>query len=181
MMRSLFSGVSGIRAHQTRMDVIGNNIANVNTVAYKSQSMTFNEVFYQTTQTATGPNATTGRGGTNAKQIGLGSSVGAISTSITSEGSTERTDNATDLAITGANAFFIVSSGGETFFTRAGNFTRDEAKDMIRKAGGDVSSSVSKNTDYVVTGENPGSKYRKAKELGVKIISEEEFKRLIKI
>ena len=119
MMRSLFSGVSGIRAHQTRMDVIGNNIANVNTVAYKSQSMTFNEVFYQTTQTATGPNATTGRGGTNAKQIGLGSSVGAISTSITSEGSTERTDNATDLAITGANAFFIVSSGGETFFTRA--------------------------------------------------------------
>ena len=57
MMRSLFSGVSGIRAHQTRMDVIGNNIANVNTVAYKSQSMTFNEVFYQTTQTATVPSS----------------------------------------------------------------------------------------------------------------------------
>ena len=138
MMRSLFSGVSGIRAHQTRMDVIGNNIANVNTVAYKSQSMTFNEVFYQTTQTATGPNATTGRGGTNAKQIGLGSSVGAISTSITSEGSTERTDNATDLAITGANAFFIVSSGGETFFTRAGNFTRDEAGALVTQSGANV-------------------------------------------
>ena len=86
MMRSLFSGVSGIRAHQTRMDVIGNNIANVNTVAYKSQSMTFNEVFYQTTQTATGPNATTGRGGTNAKQIGLGSTVGAISVDPTAQG-----------------------------------------------------------------------------------------------
>lgn len=138
MMRSLFSGVSGIRAHQTRMDVIGNNIANVNTVAYKSQSMTFNEVFYQTTQTATGPNATTGRGGTNAKQIGLGSSVGAISTSITSEGYTERTDNATDLAITGANAFFIVSSGGETFFTRAGNFTRDEAGALVTQSGANV-------------------------------------------
>lgn len=57
MMRALFSGVSGLKSHQTRMDVIGNNIANVNTVAYKSQSMTFSEVFYQTTQTATGPNA----------------------------------------------------------------------------------------------------------------------------
>ena len=74
MMRALFSGVSGLKSHQTRMDVIGNNIANVNTVAYKSQSMTFSEVFYQTTQTATGPNADTGKGGTNAMQIGLGSS-----------------------------------------------------------------------------------------------------------
>ena len=71
MMRALFSGVSGLKSHQTRMDVIGNNIANVNTVAYKSQSMTFSEVFYQTTQTATGPNADTGKGGTNAMQIGL--------------------------------------------------------------------------------------------------------------
>ena len=62
MMRALFSGVSGLKSHQTRMDVIGNNIANVNTVAYKSQSMTFSEVFYQTTQTATGPNADTGKG-----------------------------------------------------------------------------------------------------------------------
>ena len=110
MMRALFSGVSGLKAHQTRMDVIGNNIANVNTVAYKSQSMTFSEVFYQTTQTATGPNATTGKGGTNAMQIGLGSSVGAISTAMTTEGATERTDNTTDLAITGSNAFFIVSN-----------------------------------------------------------------------
>ena len=83
MMRALFSGVSGLKSHQTRMDVIGNNIANVNTVAYKSQSMTFSEVFYQTTQTATGPNADTGKGGTNAMQIGLGSSVGSISTAMT--------------------------------------------------------------------------------------------------
>ena len=101
MMRSLYSAVSGLKTHQTRMDVIGNNIANVNTVAYKSQSMTFSEVFYQTTQTATGPNADTGKGGTNAMQIGLGSSVGSISTAMTTEGATERTDNATDLAITG--------------------------------------------------------------------------------
>ena len=66
MMRSMYSAVSGLKAHQTRMDVIGNNIANVNTVAYKSQSMTFSEVFYQTTQIASGPNAETGKGGTNA-------------------------------------------------------------------------------------------------------------------
>ena len=69
MMRSMYSAVSGLKAHQTRMDVIGNNIANVNTVAYKSQSMTFSEVFYQTTQIASGPNAETGKGGTNAMQI----------------------------------------------------------------------------------------------------------------
>ena len=71
MMRSMYSAVSGLKAHQTRMDVIGNNIANVNTVAFKSQSMTFSEVFYQTTQTASGPNAESGKGGTNAKQIGI--------------------------------------------------------------------------------------------------------------
>lgn len=65
MMRSMYSAVSGLKAHQTRMDVIGNNIANVNTVAYKSQSMTFSEVFYQTTQIASGPNAETGKGGWN--------------------------------------------------------------------------------------------------------------------
>ena len=110
MMRALFSGVSGLKSHQTRMDVIGNNIANVNTVAYKSQSMTFSEVFYQTTQTATGPNADTGKGGTNAMQIGLGSSVGSISTAMTTEGATERTDNATDLAITGCNACLLYTS-----------------------------------------------------------------------
>ena len=72
MMRSLFSGVSGLKTHQTKMDVIGNNIANVNTVGFKSQSVTFQELLYETTQSASGPNADTGRGGTNAKQIGLG-------------------------------------------------------------------------------------------------------------
>ena len=71
MMRSMYSAVSGLKAHQTRMDVIGNNIANVNTVAYKSQSMTFSEVFYQTTQIASGPNAETGKGGTNAMRLVL--------------------------------------------------------------------------------------------------------------
>ena len=72
MMRSLFSGVAGLKTHQTRMDVIGNNIANVNTTAYKSQNMVFNDLLYQTTQAASGANAATGRGGVNPRQIGLG-------------------------------------------------------------------------------------------------------------
>ena len=74
MMRSLYSGVSGLKVHQTKMDVIGNNISNVNTVGFKASRVTFSELFYQTTQTATGPNAETNTGGQNAKQIGLGAS-----------------------------------------------------------------------------------------------------------
>lgn len=137
MMRSLYSAVSGLKAHQTRMDVIGNNIANVNTVAYKSQSMTFTEVFYQTTQTASGPNAETGKGGTNAQQIGLGSSVGAISTAISTEGAAERTDNPYDLKITG-DSFFIVRNSGNTYFTRAGNFTVDSSGALVTAGGANV-------------------------------------------
>lgn len=137
MMRSLYSAVSGLKAHQTRMDVIGNNIANVNTVAYKSQSMTFSEVFYQTTQTASGPNAESGKGGTNAMQIGLGSSVGSISTAIATEGASERTDNPYDMAISGS-AFFIVSSAGNTYFTRAGNFKPDESGALVTSSGANV-------------------------------------------
>ena len=82
MMRSLFSGVAGLRTHQTRMDVIGNNIANVNTTAYKSQSMTFSDLMYQTTRAASGANAVTGVGGVNARQIVLGSKTRAINTQI---------------------------------------------------------------------------------------------------
>ena len=82
MMRSLYSGVAGLKTHQIKMDVIGNNIANVNTVAYKSQSITFAELMYQTTQSASGPNAETGRAGVNAKQIGLGVQSAAISTAM---------------------------------------------------------------------------------------------------
>ncbi|MDO5403575.1 MAG: flagellar hook protein FlgE [Eubacteriales bacterium] len=137
MMRSLYSAVSGLKAHQTRMDVIGNNIANVNTVAYKSQSMTFSEVFYQTTQTASGPNAESGKGGTNAMQIGLGSSVGSISTAISSEGASERTDNPWDVMISG-KSFFIVNSAGNTYFTRAGNFKVDESGALVTSAGANV-------------------------------------------
>ena len=72
MMRSLFSAVSGLKTHQTKMDVIGNNVANVNTVAFKSTTTTFSEIMYQTVSNASGANAATGKGGVNARQIGLG-------------------------------------------------------------------------------------------------------------
>ena len=124
MMRSLFAGVSGLKTHQTRMDVIGNNIANVNTVAYKSQSATFQELVYQTTQAASGANETTGRSGINAKQIGLGVQGGAISTNIKAQGASQSTGNAFDIQLNG-ESFFIVSDGSSKFFTRAGTFTVD--------------------------------------------------------
>lgn len=122
-MRALYSGVSGLRIHQTKTDVIGNNIANVNTVGFKSSSITFTDILYQTTQSASGPNSETGTVGKNAMQIGLGASVGAISSNMKS-GSSQRTDNALDLMING-DAFFVVSDGNENFFTKAGSFKTD--------------------------------------------------------
>lgn len=135
MMRSLFSGVAGLRTHQTRMDVIGNNIANVNTTAYKSQSMVFSDLLYQTTQAASGANPNTGRGGTNARQIGLGSKTGAISTAITTQGSAQSTNNPFDIMITG-ESFFIVSNGSENFFTRDGSFTIDGSGNLVMSSTG---------------------------------------------
>ncbi len=124
MMRSLYSGVSGLKVHQTRMDVIGNNIANVNTVGFKSSSVTFSDVLYQTTSPATGPNADTGTAGINAKQIGLGSSVNAISTAIDINGGSQRTDNPFDIMIEG-DGFFVVNNGSGNLFTKAGSFKID--------------------------------------------------------
>ena len=135
MMRSLYSGVAGLKTHQTKMDVIGNNIANVNTTAYKSQSITFSELMYQTTQSASGPNATTGTAGVNAKQIGLGVTSGAISTAITTAGATQTTGNPFDLRITG-DAFFIVNNGHDNFFTRDGSFYVDAAGNLATTATG---------------------------------------------
>ena len=135
MMRSLFSGVSGLKTHQTRMDVIGNNIANVNTVAYKSSSMTFSELMYQTTQSATGANAATGRAGINAKQIGLGVVGGAINASIETEGASQTTGNPFDMRITG-DSFFVVSNGSENYFTRAGAFYVDGVGNLAMTSNG---------------------------------------------
>lgn len=135
MMRSMFSGVSGLRAHQTRMDVIGNNVANVNTVGFKSGRVTFQEVFSQTLRGASAPDSATGRGGTNPMQIGLGLGVGAIDTLMT-RGSVQRTDNPTDLSIEG-EGFFIVKGGeADTYkFTRAGNFGIDKLGNLVTGSG----------------------------------------------
>jgi len=135
MMRSMFSGVSGLRAHQTRMDVIGNNVANVNTVGFKSGRVTFQEIFSQTLKGASAPDAATGRGGTNPMQIGLGLGVGAVDT-ITTRGSLQRTDNPTDMSIEG-DGFFICKGGAtDTFrFTRAGNFGIDKLGNLVTGSG----------------------------------------------
>lgn len=135
MMRSLYSGVSGLKTHQTKMDVIGNNIANVNTVAYKSSSITFSELMYQTTQSASGPNATTGTAGINAKQIGLGVTTGAINTAISTAGATQTTGNPFDIQITG-DSFFVVSDGSTNYFTRAGAFYVDAAGNLAMTSTG---------------------------------------------
>ncbi|MBR6390391.1 MAG: flagellar hook-basal body complex protein [Lachnospiraceae bacterium] len=135
MMRSLFSGVAGLKTHQTRMDVIGNNIANVNTTAYKSQSMTFQDLLYQTTQNASAANANTGAGGINARQIGLGAKTGAISTAITQQGSAQSTNNPFDIMITG-DSFFVVSNGSDNFFTRDGSFCVDGVGNLVMSSTG---------------------------------------------
>lgn len=138
MMRSMFSGVSGLRAHQTRMDVIGNNVANVNTVGFKSGRVTFQEVFNQTLRGAGAPDAALGRGGTNPMQIGLGTGVGAIDTMMT-RGSSQRTDNPTDLSIEGEGFFIVKGSNADTFkFTRAGNFGLDKLGNLVSGSGMNV-------------------------------------------
>ncbi len=134
MMRSLYSGVSGLKVHQTKMDVIGNNIANVNTVGFKSSTVRFSDVFYQTTQSATGPNEATGAAGSNAMQIGLGANVASITASITETGGSQRTDNPFDIMING-DAFFIVKSGGTNYFTKAGAFNVDANGNLCTYSG----------------------------------------------
>jgi fagellar hook-basal body proteins len=121
MMRSLFSGVAGLKSHQTRMDVIGNNIANVNTTGFKASRVTFQDTLSQTLVGTS--SATASRGGTNAQQIGLGVGVGSIDTIMTN-GSTETTNKNTDLAISGAG-FFVVNDGKNTYYTSNGNFSFD--------------------------------------------------------
>jgi flagellar hook protein FlgE len=137
MMRSLFSGVSGLKVHQTKMDVIGNNISNVNTVGFKASSVSFADIFYQTTQNAAGPNPTTGTTGRNAMQIGLGASVASITSSITTSGASQRTDNPFDVMIEGDN-FFIVNSGGTNYFTKAGSFNIDAQGTLCTPSGASV-------------------------------------------
>jgi flagellar hook protein FlgE len=135
MMRSLWSGVSGLKTHQMEMDVIGNNIANVNTTSYKSQATGFQDVLYQTVKQGTG--AGENMGSTNIVQVGLGARVGSIYTNITSQGSAITTNNAYDLMITGESFFQISTDGGATKnYSRDGSFTIDAEGYLVTQANG---------------------------------------------
>lgn len=131
MMRSMYSGVSGLRIHQTKMDVIGNNIANVNTVGFKASRTTFSEVFSQTIQGASGPSENSG--GRNPMQIGLGGNIASIDIDMM-EGAAQRTDNPLDLKIEG-EGFFILSDVTGNKFSRAGAFRIDEAGNLVSPEG----------------------------------------------
>ena len=139
MMRSMYSAVSGLKTHQTKMDVIGNNIANVNTVAFKSSSVTFSEIMYQTISGASGANATTGTSGVNAKQIGLGVTTGSTTVNISSAGAAQTTGNPFDIKISDAgssSSFFVVSNGSQNLFTRAGSFYIDGSGNLAMSSTG---------------------------------------------
>ncbi len=132
MMRSLFSGVSGLKSHQTRMDVIGNNIANVNTTGFKSSRVTFADTLSQTQTAASAP--TDNLGGTNPKQIGLGVGVASIDLLFT-DASAQSTGKNTDLALSG-NGLFVVKNGNETYYTRDGAFEFDADGNYVLPGSG---------------------------------------------
>lgn len=133
MMRSLFSGVSGLKNHQTRMDVIGNNISNVNTTGFKSSRATFTDMLSQTLSGAAAP--TGNIGGVNPKQIGLGSSTSAIETLFTN-GSVQSTGKNTDLCLSSENALFILNTGSGTAYTRNGTFEFDANGNYVQAGNG---------------------------------------------
>jgi flagellar hook protein FlgE len=131
MLRSLFSAISGLQAHQTKMDVVGNNIANVNTVGYKSQTTVFEDTLSQILRNGSAPTGTTA--GTNPAQVGLGVKVGDITTNF-SQGSTQSTGRSTDFMISG-DGFFITQQGNENLYTRAGSFDVDSTGRLVTPDG----------------------------------------------
>lgn len=134
MLRSLMAGVTGIKAHTTYLDVIGNNIANVNTTGFKKSVTTFQDLLYQTAKGATAPDAGAGRGGINPMQVGLGVNVAAIET-IHTQGNVSYTGNRTDFAIQG-DGYFVVKDGGNTYYTRAGAYVLDAAGNVVSSGTG---------------------------------------------
>ncbi|MGM0471502.1 MAG: flagellar basal-body rod protein FlgF [Bacillota bacterium] len=132
MMRSMYAGVSGLKAHQTKMDVIGNNISNVNTTGYKGSRATFQEMLSQTIEGASSPQD--GRGGTNPQQVGLGTQLGSIDTNM-GTGNQQSTGKTSDLAIDG-EGFFILNDGSKNVYTRAGNLTFDESGHLVNSSSG---------------------------------------------
>ncbi len=131
MLRSMFSGISGLRAHQQMMDVTGNNIANVNTAGFKSSQTVFEDALSQMMRAAGAPQA--GIGGTNPAQIGLGVRTAAITTNF-GQGSAQTTGRTTDLMVNG-DGFFVVRNGGENLYTRAGSFNFDADGKLVAPGG----------------------------------------------
>jgi flagellar hook protein FlgE len=128
----MYSGISGMKNMQIKLDVIGNNIANVNTFGFKKGRITFKDAMYQTIGSASG--GTANRGGINAKQVGLGSEIASIDT-IHTESSMQNTSRPLDLAITSGDGYFVVNNGGQDYFTRAGNFYLDENGLLVNSDG----------------------------------------------
>lgn len=133
MLRSLFSGITGLHAHQQMMDVTGNNIANVNTTGYKTSQTVFQDTLSQMISAAGSPQGTLG--GTNPSQIGLGTRAAAINMNF-AQGSAQTTGKASDMMVQG-DGFFVVKDGGESLFTRAGSFTFD-ANGMLTTPNGQI-------------------------------------------
>lgn len=131
MLRSLYSGISGLRSHQTMLDVTGNNIANVNTTGFKASATQFQDTLSQLTKGAGAPQEALG--GTNPAQVGLGVQVAGVITNF-SQGSAQATGRATDMMISG-DGFFITRQGGETLYTRAGAFTPDAEGRLVTPDG----------------------------------------------
>lgn len=135
MLRSMYSGVSGMRGFQTKLDVIGNNIANVNTIGFKSGRVMFKDIMSQTVSGVSAP-VDGGQGGVNAKQIGLGVSIGSIDT-LHMAGSAMTTNNPTDLRIDGDGFFLVKLSEDQEvpFLTRAGDFHMDSSRNLLTSDG----------------------------------------------
>jgi flagellar hook protein FlgE len=133
MIRSMYAAISGLRNHQTMMDVVGNNIANVNTNGFKTSNTVFTDVL---SQTLAGGNAPAALGGTNPAQVGLGARLGAINTDF-GQGALQRSGRSTDFAIQG-DGFFVVDQGGDQLFTRAGSFSLDADGNLVTSEGGRI-------------------------------------------
>ncbi|KGX88442.1 flagellar basal body rod protein FlgG [Pontibacillus litoralis] len=131
MLRSMYAGISGMKSSQTKLDIIGNNVANVNTVGYKKGRVTFSDIMSQQVNPAQGP--ANGQGGINPSQVGLGSQIASID-NIHTTGFRQTTNRSLDLFIEG-DGMFAVSNGEETFYTRAGNFYLDAQGDIVNPSG----------------------------------------------